>query len=298
MTTKKQHYVPRFYLRHFTNADGKLHAYRRDTDSVFSTRPEGVCAENYLYEVGIENNATIEECPEFLRNCIEGQLADVESRLAPFYERLIELCEGKDFAGRDFANGRLAACYLASNLIVRHPFMLAMNRKDSSELTKTFLAEHTLADDERIALEKAGLENRLDEVSEVAIMQTLLFSGYPNVPFNRIYNAFADKRMAIFEAPVGMAFITTSLPLCFEGVNEDAYDFEVAYMPLSSKYSAVFTTDESVMQYSKVNIECVAQNNFALLAQTGLWDTAMAHTRGALEAAVLHWKIMEGGSLG
>lgn len=52
---KNQHYVPRFYLKSFTDGTGFLSAVRRDTgglNSVFRTKPENVCAENYLYEVG------------------------------------------------------------------------------------------------------------------------------------------------------------------------------------------------------------------------------------------------------
>ena len=51
---KNQHYVPRFYLRSFTDELGYLSAARRDAGGlkpVFRTKPENVCAENYLYEV-------------------------------------------------------------------------------------------------------------------------------------------------------------------------------------------------------------------------------------------------------
>lgn len=51
---KNQHYVPRFYLRSFTDDSGYLSAVRRDASGlkpVFRTKPENVCAENYLYEV-------------------------------------------------------------------------------------------------------------------------------------------------------------------------------------------------------------------------------------------------------
>lgn len=50
---KKQHYVPQFYLRSFTD-DGFLYAAGRGTNgvgSVFKTRTDGVCAERYLYEI-------------------------------------------------------------------------------------------------------------------------------------------------------------------------------------------------------------------------------------------------------
>lgn len=51
---KNQHYVPRFYLKSFTDDAGYLSVVRRDAGGlkpVFRTKPENVCAENYLYEV-------------------------------------------------------------------------------------------------------------------------------------------------------------------------------------------------------------------------------------------------------
>lgn len=51
---KNQHYVPRFYLRSFADDSGYLSVVRRDAGGlkpIFLTKPENVCAENYLYEV-------------------------------------------------------------------------------------------------------------------------------------------------------------------------------------------------------------------------------------------------------
>lgn len=45
---KNQHYVPRFYLKSFTDDSGYLSVVRRDAGGlkpVFRTRPENVCAE-------------------------------------------------------------------------------------------------------------------------------------------------------------------------------------------------------------------------------------------------------------
>ena len=287
--TKRQHYVPRFYLRYFTNPDGKLNVYRRDADAFFLSAPEGVCSENYLYEVrhlgfGEENSS-----PEFLRNYIENQMAGAESRLAPLYEQLIACCDNHEFRAETFHEGRLAACILAANLIVRHPRLLEGDRMGASELTKTFLAANKLTDQELWMLEQIGIGDDLDIVSEIAIMQTLLFSGHPDVPFTRIFNAFADKKATILQAPVGMSFITTSMPLDLIGIDEDAYNFRIAYMPLSSKYAVLFSSDDHAALFNKASFEETAQFNAALLANS-FWDTAMAQAKGSLEIAVRRYK--------
>ncbi|MBP3866710.1 MAG: DUF4238 domain-containing protein [Eggerthellaceae bacterium] len=289
MTTKKQHFVPRFYLRHFTNTDGKLQVYRQGADAYFPTAPENICAENYLYEVRRLGFGEQDGNPERLHNYIENQLAGSESRLAQLYEQLIHCCEKHDFETDEYHEGRLTACVLAANLIVRHPHFLESDRLGASELTKTFLATNAITDREQWMLEQIGIGDDLDMVSEIAIMQTLLLSGHPDVPFNRIYNAFADKRMTVIQAPVGMGFITTSMPLVLIGIDEDAYDFQVAYMPLSSKHAALFSTDEHVVEFGRASLDEVIQFNVALLTN-GFWDMAMSHAKGALEIPVRRWK--------
>lgn len=42
---KKQHYVPRFYLKSFANQDGFLYAVKREPDGlghIFKIKPEGI----------------------------------------------------------------------------------------------------------------------------------------------------------------------------------------------------------------------------------------------------------------
>jgi hypothetical protein len=290
MKTKRQHFIPRFYLRQFTNAKGKLQVYRRGADSYFSAAPEGVCAENYLYEVkhlGFAESGN----PEPLHNYIENKLASEESYLAPLYDRLIGCCDRHDFATEEFNEGRLATCKIAANLMVRHPCLLEDDRLGARDLTKTFLADNELSEDEwRTLVSNFVGSDDIDVLSEAAIMQTLLLSEYPEVPSNRIYRAFANKKMMIIQAPVGISFITTSMPLVFVGIDEDAYDFRVAYMPLSSKYAAFFTVYERSASFVEASTEDVVRCNAAILTDNGFWDTAIAQTKESLKTAVREWR--------
>ena len=43
------HYVPRFYLRCFRDASGRLWAWDRDKDLVFQTTPKSMAAERSFY---------------------------------------------------------------------------------------------------------------------------------------------------------------------------------------------------------------------------------------------------------
>jgi len=289
MTTKKQHFVPRFYLRHFTNAEGKLQVYRRSADTYFLTTPESVCAENYLYEVRHLGFNKQNGNPEFLHNYIEKKLAKAESCLAPLFEQLIDCCVKCDFETDKYHEGKLAVCNLAASLIVRHPQLLEEDRAGASELTRTFLTTNKLTENERWMLKQIDIENDLDMVSETAIMQTLLLSEHPESPRNRIYKAFADKSMTIIRAPAGMNFITTSMPLDLNGIDEEAYDFQIAYMPLTNKFAALFSKDEHLVDFGMASLKETVQFNAALLANS-FWDTAISQARGPLEIAVSRWK--------
>ncbi len=46
---KLHHFVPQFYLRRFTDADGLLWVWNRDSDKAFRTNPTNVAAQNYFY---------------------------------------------------------------------------------------------------------------------------------------------------------------------------------------------------------------------------------------------------------
>lgn len=49
--TKKQHYVPRFYLERFVDEQGGVHVYDFKQNKFYKTTPEGICCQNCLYEV-------------------------------------------------------------------------------------------------------------------------------------------------------------------------------------------------------------------------------------------------------
>lgn len=87
---KNQHYVPRFYLRSFTDDSGYLSAVRRDASGlkpVFRTKPENVCAENYLYEV--RRREALGEDGFVEKGVIEDALGKIENDLASAYRLLL-----------------------------------------------------------------------------------------------------------------------------------------------------------------------------------------------------------------
>ncbi|MGI6535995.1 MAG: DUF4238 domain-containing protein [Eggerthellaceae bacterium] len=290
--TKRQHYIPRFYLRRFTNSDGQLHAYRRDEGRSFITTPENVCAENYLYEVDLSKVKNSEAAHSHLDNCIENQLSGAEGRLAPLYEQLIQCCESKSFKSKEYLDGRLAVCLLAASIVVRHPAMLGEDRGYARELVKDVEANGGITEQEQAMLDQFGLGDNLEPIADITIMQTLLFSTYSNAPIQGIYQALADKRMTIVEAPISMRFITTSMPVYFLEVEEEPFCFNQAFIPLSYKYAAVFSDGETMPLFRKATIEEVIRFNVALLMSNDIWDVAVANSSGSINVALREMNIL------
>lgn len=82
--TKKQHYLPAFYLRAW-NVPGKdfAHFYDMETGKVLINKPETMLAQNYFYE----------QQSRFPKNYIESILSDMESQTAPIFLELSEILE-------------------------------------------------------------------------------------------------------------------------------------------------------------------------------------------------------------
>lgn len=87
---KTQHYVPRFYLKNFTNSDNKIFVYDKSTDKVFQTVVENIACENYFYDSERLKAEFQEE--QFL----EKFYSSFESEFAPFYIDYISKVESKE----------------------------------------------------------------------------------------------------------------------------------------------------------------------------------------------------------
>ena len=133
-------------------------------------------------------------------------------------------------------------------------------------------------------LEQEGLDDYLEDICEIGIMQGLLFSGDRRTPLVRLCNSFAEKKMTVVQASTEMGFITASMPLNLFDIDVDAYDFQMAYLPLTSKYAALFTTSNEVVEFSELTVEETVDFNMMLLAND-LWDTAVARSERSLTAA-------------
>lgn len=288
--TRKQHWVPQFYLRHFADSSGQLHAYNRQKSSFFCTNCESLCCMRDLYEVE-HANATGDATDRFYaQNLIEVKLSEIESRIAPLYDRFLERQKEGRCEGDGYSDGKAAVCELAANIIVRHPISMRADKKCSRETAEELLRNVHLTPYELDLLDWSGWRGDSQAVVELSAAATMLFSNDGNVPVNRIREAFLAKRFSILKAPVGLGFITASMPMFIIGPEDDSYDFHLAYMPLSSEYAAVFSDRPLLPPFARLDFSGTAYVNQLLLLNCEHWDVAISRGNGPLEHAVRDWK--------
>ena len=115
--------MPRFYLRSFTDDSGYLSVVRRDAgglNPIFLTKPENVCAENYLYE--FRRREALGEDGFVEKGAIEDALGRIENDLASAYRSLLSyLDSGKMPKGEACVELITQLAFLLAFLIVRNP---------------------------------------------------------------------------------------------------------------------------------------------------------------------------------
>ncbi len=287
--TRKQHWVPQFYLRHFANSSRQLHAYSRQKSSFFCANCENLCSMRDLYEVEHADTTGDAKDRFYAQNLIEVKLSELENRIAPLYDRFLERQKEGEREGEGYSDGKVAVCELAANIIVRHPISMRADKKWSREAAEELLRNVHLTPYEFGLLDWSGWRGDSQAVVELAAAATMFFSEADNVPANCIRDAFLEKCFSILRSPVGSGFVTASMPMFIIGPEDDSYDFHLAYMPLSSEYAAVFSDGPLFPPFARLDFSGTEFMNRLLLLNCKHWDVAISRGSVPLEHAVRDW---------
>lgn len=174
---KNQHYVPRFYLRSFTDDSGYLSVVRRDASglkSVFRAKPENVCAENYLYEVR-RREALGEDC--FVeKGVIEDTFGKSENDLAPAYQSLLSYLDSEKLPkGDECVELITRLAFLLAFFVVRNPKWLNEVRGNSAARSVELLSSGFFSDEDILQMDLAGYGDEFEAIVELAYLDTALF---------------------------------------------------------------------------------------------------------------------------
>jgi hypothetical protein len=83
MKVKNQHFVPRFYLKHFISNKGQINVYDKDLKKQFASPIEKVACEGYFYDSEALDSKKNQGQP------LETFYSEIESNTSPFYDNFI-----------------------------------------------------------------------------------------------------------------------------------------------------------------------------------------------------------------
>ncbi len=206
--TKKQHYVPQFYLRNFTSDDNKLWVYDRVKGEYYFQAPKEVCYEKYLYETPWK-----EEDPKLgkfvLENQIEDYFAGREGEYSLLLKRIVDICRNPQNRNALICGHKekeLLASFVA-NIFVRNPWSL--KRLESGlPLEELKMNDEIQAIEQIIQIMGLGDIDSLVKAADKKVWLTEEFNG------SRLAPRILEMNYA-FLVSDGEPFITSSFPAIY-----------------------------------------------------------------------------------
>ena len=292
---KNQHYVPRFYLKSFTDGAGFLSVVRRDAGGlkpVFRTKPEIVCAENYLYEV--RRRQTLGEDGFVEKGVIEDTLGKIENDLALAYRSLLSFLDSQKLPkGEGCVELITRLAFLLAFFIVRNPKWLNEVRGNSAAHSVELLSSGFFSDEDILQMDLASYRNEFKAIVELAYLDTALFRLDKGAPLYDLLVLLLDMDCLFYIAPEGFEFITSSLPVHAEWKEECDKDPCGFYFPLSPRYAVVFgqrLEEDRCVSISHLVDIAVDSFNRMLMNGDGLWEFLIARYRSKLERLVEEYR--------
>lgn len=277
-TPKKQHYVPQYYLRRFSDDSDKLWVYNRKSGKTYKSRSEDVCERNYHYEMEARGQRSWHG-RHLLPGKIEKKLSEIESEQALLLRKI-------DFQlgiGRIHEKERRALLWLVGHLIARHPAMLADCEPDYNTLYSDpevrrgceFLAQAGMADEIEVLVQGA---NQM----VLALWRCKGSATYfAKNDLNRLHCHFIRPQE---EA----RFLTSSLPPHFSTtLREDGkYHIDNLTLPLSSTLAVVYSSEgPTKCEVLKISDDSIIELNAGYLVSGPAYEQVISGRRKDLDQA-------------
>lgn len=282
MYSRRQHYIPQFYLQGFTNSQGQVWVYRHNSDTLYKASIKDVCVERDLYETPLAN---VSEPKYVERGAVESALGTLENNIAPSVRFLREFNpDASAITVEELWQHLYVTCVFISNLIVRNPIWVKTQRKNAKALARRLTATGFFTSTDLTELDKLGYSSDLSKVVEFGILHSELFSLEKNSSMTRLEEALYGMSFLLLKAPNGGEFITSSFPFTMIWLNAAADNPDMVYFPLSSSSALILKRERnSEFFYATTSAEYVEGLNIELLARHDLWDVAIAKEKNTLE---------------
>ena len=204
---KKQHYVPKFYLRGFCGSGDTVFALDKESGGIFTPSVGDFCAERYLYE-SLSNDPNWYKGKFVYPNYTEDGLCELESAFAPVLKRVADLCvPNAPFTCVGDDDARIIASFVA-NAIARHPsvfkplrneLMLSASEEDLSPY--------------RDLMRALGHEGAFEGVAAEGVTRRLLLDTGDGSYQGLIVGELLEMEGIVLRAPGCASFATASFPV-------------------------------------------------------------------------------------
>ena len=233
--TRKQHFVPQFYLRQFIDTDNFLHCYRKTNGKRFPAHTDDICFREYGYEV----NASFGNSKFLLPNEIEKMFRSLENEYNQVLKSILQKCilnpNGHSLICTPHEKEVLAS--MVSNFLVRN--FLAVEEHIDNEITQDLL----LNNEEVRDIDHLLREMRLGDAKpllELAQKKSFLDPSQDGTA-KFISNALLGMNVSFFVAD-SINFITSDCPVGYDCNSEELF---MARMPLSTRVMVVYTQSKT-----------------------------------------------------
>lgn len=219
--TRRQHYVPKFYLTQWAQRKGKIARHDLLNNVVTSPNPAKALLQRYYYE----------EDPNSPDNRIENVLGNMESASAPIFKKIADIHQSisSDKYGKQFADS----------------LKKQLTDEDLDSLSQfaayQYLRVPGAIDQKKFELQPSGL-------TETEINQALNPGKFVESGYSYIKDRFKSMNIFLMVSP-SREFITSDWP-CFDmkdsndspllGEEIGGNSEVVCYLPLSPKVGAIF----------------------------------------------------------
>ena len=235
---KSQHYVPKFYLRHFTFDANRVHIYDRLERRSFDTSIDSICQEKLLYETKWRNAS--EALGEYvLPNKLEDSFVDDEGKYDSMIKDLLSKTSNVEIASFINANKENLSEFVV-NLYLRNPIILK-DIVDSYSDEKIKENKTLAAVEELFGFWHWGSPESLVEHS---IKKSTFDRNIENGPSHVLKQQLIDMRITVLKS-MFVPFITSSFPIVLNISPEmpPMSDVLNIILPLSPKIAIRFSND-------------------------------------------------------
>ena len=240
---KNQHFVPRFYLKNFTNPKGKIYAFDLQTRESFGTSVDNVAQRKFFYD--------FEPLDQLMGDqFIEKTMGEFENESVSVFKKIIDLLK----------NGSLKDQSVADRITLAEYILIQMTRTYESRV----LGEHFAKEFER-QLKAKGLSepilkaNKLDAASYDAKKHQIY--GFLSPDMEDRIRSLCDRYWIFYDNQTKHKFYTSDHPVVGHIHERKSFGAYEIYFPLTPRFALSILLKKEFPEFAKMDNQIVILSN-------------------------------------